>query len=259
MTTDAAAPRNLAGKVAIVTGGASGMGLAQALLLAQRGATVAVTDLGEPALAAARLRAAAAKLDLLTLQADNRDVAAIEAAVAQLAAATGRIDILVNNAGVSGFSLPIEKIDEAGFDLMFDTHVKGAFFFARAVVPGMKARRSGRIVNISSTFAMVGSDAMSHYTAAKSALLGLTKAWARELAPFGIAVNAVAPGLVSTPMTQGSIGTEELSKRGRTVPLGRLAHPEEIACAVAWLVGEEAAMMTGQTISPNGGATIVGI
>jgi 3-oxoacyl-[acyl-carrier protein] reductase len=95
--------------------------------------------------------------------------------------------------------------------------------------------------------------------AAKGALLGLTKAWAREFAPHGITVNAVAPGLIATPLTRGSIGENALAERGRAVPLGRLAEPREIAYAVAWLAGPEAAMMTGQVVSPNGGASIVGI
>ncbi|MBS0536686.1 MAG: SDR family oxidoreductase [Proteobacteria bacterium] len=246
------ASQPLQGQVALVTGGASGLGAAIAAELAARGAQVALTDVNEAALAAA-------DGGFIPLRADNRNVADVKAAVADLLARTGRIDILVNNAGISGYSRPIEAIDEADFDAMFGTHVKGAFFFAQAVVPGMKARRSGRIVNISSNFAMTGFDGMSHYVAAKSALLGLTKAWARELAPCDITVNAVAPGLVATPLTRDSIGTDELAKRARTVPLGRLAEPREIAYAVAWLVGPEAAMMTGQTVSPNGGASVVGI
>lgn len=123
----------------------------------------------------------------------------------------------------------------------------------------MKARRAGRIVNMASNFAMTGFDSMSHYVAAKGALLGLTKAWARELAPHGITVNAVAPGLVATPLTRQSIGEQALADRGDAVPLGRLAEPRKIAYTVAWLAGPEAAMMTGQTVSPNGGASIVGI
>jgi 3-oxoacyl-[acyl-carrier protein] reductase len=241
----------LTGQVALVTGGASGIGAAIASELAGRGASVAVTDIDETKLAAARAKGQ------IALRADNRSVPEIVHAVTALIAQTGRIDILVNNAGISGFSLGLEAIDEAGFAAMFDTHVKGAFFFAQAVVPGMKARGSGRIINMSSNFAMTGFPAMSHYVSAKGALLGLTKAWAREFAPHGITVNAVAPGLVATPMTQESLGAQELELRSHTVPLGRLAEPREIAYAVAWLAGPEAAMMTGQVVSPNGGVSIV--
>lgn len=242
----------LDGRVALVTGGASGIGAAIAAELMVRGATVAVTDIDDAKLAAAPAA-------LIKLRCDNRSVADIAEAVVSLERQAGRIDILVNNAGISGFSKPIEAVAEADVDAMLGTHVKGAFFFAKAVIPGMKARRDGRIVNIASNFAMTGHDSMSHYVAAKGALLGLTKAWAREFAPFGITVNAVAPGLIATPLTRRSIGEAALEERGRGVPLGRLAEPGEIAFAVAWLAGPEAAMMTGQTISPNGGASIVGI
>lgn len=241
----------LTGQVALVTGGASGIGAAIAAELAARGATVAVTDIDDGKLEAAKAKG------LIALRVDNRSVPDIQQAVAALIAQARRIDILVNNAGISGYSLSLEAIDEAGFAAMFDTHVKGAFFFAQAVVPGMKARGRGRIVNMSSNFAMTGFPSMSHYVGAKGALLGLTKAWAREFAPHGITVNAVAPGLVATPMTQASLGAQELELRSHSVPLGRLAEPREIAYAVAWLAGPEAAMMTGQLISPNGGVSIV--
>ncbi len=249
----------LEGRVALVTGGASGIGAAIAQHLARRGATVAISDIDAEALAKAPAAGAVWGYQPITLTADNRSVAAVRTAATALLEQTGRVDILVNNAGISGNSLPLESIDEAGFDAMLGTHVKGAFFFTQMLAPGMKARGAGRIINISSNFSMTGNDSMSHYVAAKSALLGLTKSWARELAPYGITVNAVAPGLIATPMTRASIGEAALSVRSHAVPLGRLAQPEEIAFAVAWLVGDEAAMMTGQVVSPNGGASIVGI
>jgi NAD(P)-dependent dehydrogenase (short-subunit alcohol dehydrogenase family) len=242
----------LQGQVALVTGGASGLGAAISVELAARGARVAITDVNEEGLVAAGE-------GFIRLRADNRSVADVKAVIADLTAQAGRVDILVNNAGISGCSRPLEAIDEANFDAMLATHVKGAFFFAQAIMPGMKARRAGRIVNIASGFAMAGFDSMSHYVAAKSTLLGLTKARAREFAPHAITVNAVAPGLVATPLTRKSIGEQALADRGRAVPLGRLAEPREIAFAVAWLAGPEAAMMTGQTVSPNGGAPIVEI
>jgi Enoyl-(Acyl carrier protein) reductase len=127
-----------------------------------------------------------------------------------------------------------------------------------AVSP-MKRKRYGRVINISSVFSMSGFHTMSHYTAAKSALLGLTKSWAREWAPFGITVNAVAPGTVESTMTLQSLGKAGIERIAKEVPLGRIATPLEISLAVAWLASEEAAMMTGQVISPNGGQAIVGI
>lgn len=193
------------------------------------------------------------------LRADNRDAAALEAAVAGVLRAWGRIDILVNNAGISGRGMALEEIDEESFDAMYQTHVKGAFFLTRAVVPQMKAQHHGRIINISSNFVLSGSRRASHYTAAKAALHGLTRAWALELAPFGITCNTVAPALVDTPLTQDSLGAAEIARQAGAFPLGRLAEPEEIAYAVGWLAGEEAAMVTGQVISPNGGISIVGL
>jgi 3-oxoacyl-[acyl-carrier protein] reductase len=250
--------RSLDGMVAIVTGGASGMGLAHAKLLLQRGAKLAITNVDPET-----LNAAVATLDagdrLLALSVDNRDVAAIKAGVKKIEAKFGKVDILVNNAGISGNRLLLDQIDEAAFDGMFAAHVKGAFFFAQAVVPGMKARKFGRIINISSNFSMAGSIAASHYTAAKSAMNGMTRAHARELAPWHITVNTVAPGLVETPMTLNSLGGEEIALQAQDFPLGRIATPADVAYAVAWLASREADMMTGQVVAPNGGITIVGI
>ena len=233
------------GRVALVTGGASGIGAAVARTLAERGAQVAITDL-------------VSSSGFFCVEADNRKVSDVRKAVSAVAEKFGRIDILVNNAGTSGRSLPIEKVDEAEFDDLLDTHVKGAFFYTQAVVAGMKARRFGRIVSISSHFALIGSPNMSHYTGAKAALHGLTRAWAREFAPWGITANLVAPGLTETPLTRRTVGVEELNRRGAGYPLGRLPSMDEPAYAVAWLASDEAAMVTAQTISPNAGVAVVG-
>ena len=168
------------------------------------------------------------------------------------------VDILVNNAGVSGQKLPMEDVDEEAFDRMFDIQVRGSFFATQAVLPGMKQRKSGRIIMISSIYAMGGSSFASHYAAAKAALSGFTKAWAREFAPYRIQVNAVAPGFVLTGMTRGSNTPEMVKERGEGMPLGRLTEPEDISYAVAWLASSETEMITGQVISPNSGEVIVG-
>ncbi len=235
----------LDGRFAIVTGGASGIGLACAKLLRRRGARVAVVDVNAQSLE----QACHGEPGFLPVLADNRSITSIEAAFAGIRSKTERIDVFVNSAGVSGFSLPIDAIGEDDFDRMMATHVKGAFFWVRAALP--HKADGGRIINIASDFAMTGFPSMSHYVAAKSALLGLTKAWAREFAARRITVNAVAPGLIATPMTRESLGEAALGDRGERIPLGRLALPEEIAFAVAWLASAEAAMMTGQTLSPN--------
>jgi 3-oxoacyl-[acyl-carrier protein] reductase len=251
----------LAGKVALVTGAGSGMGRAHAEILAARGAHAIVQELrAERAEAvAAAIRAAGGRAD--AMPGDAADIPTLRRSIADVEARLGRIDILVNNAGISGLQLPFETIDEAGYDRMLAVHAKSAFFATQAVVPGMKRGRWGRIVNVSSMFAMKGSPNAPHYTMAKSALLGLTKSLARELGPFGITVNAIAPGLVKTEMTSISLKEDaaEFEKRGRATPLGRLAEPRDHAFLVAFLAGDEAAMITGQTLSANGGDAIVGI
>ena len=136
--------------------------------------------------------------------------------------------------------------------------IKAAFFATKAVLPGMKQRMAGRIINISSIYAMGGSDFASHYSAAKAALSGFTKGWARELAPFRIQVNAVAPGFVLTDMTRGGNTDADIKSRGEGMPLGRLTTPLDISYAVAWLASAETEMITGQVISPNSGEVIVG-
>ncbi len=249
---------SLDGRTALITGAGAGMGRSHALILAGRGAAVVVQDIDAEGAEGTMslLRDAGVRCDMIV--GDISDVAAMDDTIAKAAREFGPIDILVNNAGVSGQGLLIEDIDEATFDRMFSVHVKGAFFATRAVVPGMKQRRYGKIVNISSNFAMGGCAFASHYAAAKSALSGFTKSWARELAPHNIMVNAVAPGLLETKLTVDSIGTERIRAMEAEVPLGRLAEPEEISYAVAWLASPETDMMTGQVISPNGGVTIVG-
>ena len=248
----------LEGRVALITGSGGGMGRSHAVLMAERGADIIVHDIkpegAEETAEMVRGLGRAASV----LIADVRDVPDFTAKIGAAEAEHGRIDILVNNAGVTGNKLPIEQIDEAAFDQMFGVQVKGAFFATQAVVPGMKDRKSGRIIMISSIYAMGGSSFASHYAAAKSALSGFTKAWARELAAWKISVNAVAPGFILTGMTQGSNTPEMIKARGEAMPLGRLTEPQDISYAVAWLASDEAEMVTGQVISPNSGEVIVG-
>jgi 3-oxoacyl-[acyl-carrier protein] reductase len=252
-------PGLLEGRTALITGSGSGMGRSHARLLAERGANVIVHDVDASGAneTAGMVREGGGTAAVMVV--DIRDVSGFRDALGAAVAETGAVDILVNNAGVGGQGLAIEDIDEATFDRMFAVHVKGSFFATQAVVPGMKERGYGKIVNISSTFAMGGSEFASHYAAAKSALSGFTKSWARELASHKICVNAVAPGILETPMTLGSIGKERINSMISDIPLGRIAETIDISYAVAWLAGPETDFMTGQIVSPNGGVSIVGI
>ena len=245
------------GKVALITGSGRGMGLVDAELMAREGANVVIHDI-DPKLAAAgaeSVRAIGAEVFAIT--ADIADIAAMQARIAEAEEHFGRIDILVNNAG-NAVGGTLEEIDEAAYDAVMNVHVKGSFFATQAVVPGMKRRKEGAIVNISSIWGMTGHHYDSNYCAAKAALLGLTKAWAKELAPWNIRVNAVAPGCVLTEMTIHK-GQAYIDDRAKLIPLGRWAEPEEMSQAVVFLASPEASFVTGQCISPNGGDTIVGI
>jgi 3-oxoacyl-[acyl-carrier protein] reductase len=250
---------DLEGYAALITGGGTGLGFSHARVLAARGAQVAITDFKPENLERAKMDFARDNLDVVSIKADNRVVAEVKTAVAKAQAAFGKIDILVNNAGISGMHAHIEEIDEGFFDSMFATHVKGAFFATQAVVPGMKQRKFGRIINTGSSFAMTGSPAMSHYTMSKGALTALTRAWARELGPFGITVNTVSPGLVETPMTRGDLTPEMMQKIVSGMVIGRTVRPQEVSNLVAFLASREADAITGQNFSPNGGQAIVGI
>lgn len=249
---------SLEGRVALITGSGGGMGRSHAVLMAERGADIIVHDIKQDGAEETAEMVRGLGRTASVLVADVRDLHDFTAKIGDAEAVHGRVDILVNNAGVTGNKLPIEGIDEAAFDQMFDVQVKGAFFATQAVVPGMKGRKSGRIIMISSIYAMGGSNFASHYAAAKSALSGFTKAWAREFAPWKISVNAVAPGFILTGMTQGSNTPEMIKARGEAMPLGRLTEPQDISYAVAWLASDEAEMVTGQVISPNSGEVIVG-
>ena len=168
----------------------------------------------------------------------------------------GGIDIFCSNAGIGGEGRKIEDIDLTIFDEMMRVHVAGAFFATKALLPQMKSRKKGKIINISSIFAQIGHFESSHYVAAKSAISGLTKSWAREFAKWNITVNAVAPGFIETDMTRLSTTPDQIAALECSVPLGRLCRPIDISYTVGWLASSQADQMTGQTISPNAGQVI---
>ena len=241
----------LAGRVAIVTGGSRGIGLAIARSLAESGASVVVSgrDAGRLEKAAGEIEAAGG-----TVLAIVADVAKREDADRLVDAARkrfGRIDVLVNNAGITRDQLLVRMTDD-DWDQVLDTNLRGVFLMTRAAGKVMMRQRSGRIINISSTAGAMGNPGQVNYSAAKAGVIGLTKAAARELAHWNILVNAVAPGLIETDMT-ASIPADAREALLRQVPLKRAGAAREVAEVVRFLAGDGAAYITGQTIHINGG------
>ncbi|MBB5688704.1 3-oxoacyl-[acyl-carrier protein] reductase [Roseomonas alkaliterrae] len=235
-----------AGRVAVVTGAGRGIGAAIAAELAARGARVAALE-ADPALAAA----AGAIL------CDVADRAAVDAACARVEAELGPVDILVNNAGISpkhdGKAAPVQEMDPAEWDRVLAVNLTGAWNLIRRLSPGMVARRRGWIVNQSSIAGKAYTPIVAcHYAATKAALIGLTRHLAGELGPHGITVNAVAPGRIATPMVAAAGGATNAAVVAET-PLRRLGTPEEVARAVCFLTGPDAAFVTGQTLDVAGG------
>lgn len=249
--------RNLQGRVALITGAGSGIGKSDALVLAQRGATVIVNDF-DPRTAeetVAHIQAAGGRA--ISCPGDVGDSAAITSAIEAAIRQVGEPDILVNNAGIASRRQAFDAVTDTDLARMFQVHVMGSWYCTRAVLPGMKVRRAGKIINTSSILGMAGRKRSAHYAGAKAALIGLTKAWAREFAEWNIQVNAVAPGRVRTPILGAFADTEEYQRDLlANVPLRRRGEPEEVAWLVAFLASSEADFITGQIISPNGGEVI---
>ncbi|HIS00359.1 MAG TPA: 3-oxoacyl-[acyl-carrier-protein] reductase [Candidatus Excrementavichristensenella intestinipullorum] len=242
----------LKGKVALVTGASRGIGRAIALRLAQAGADIALiyASNGQAAQEAAG-QVEALGVRALALRADVSDFAQAQAAYAQVKEALGAPDILVNNAGITRDGLAM-RMSQADFDRVVQVNLNGAFYLTRAALPDFVRRRSGRIINITSVSGLDGNPGQANYAASKAGLVGLTKALAREVAPRGITVNAVAPGFVDTDMT-AAMNPDTLAQALKLVPMGRAAQPQEIAGAVAFLAGPDAGYITGQVLRVDGG------
>ena len=243
------AGQDLRAHVALVTGASRGIGAAVALTLAELGAAVAVNyreRADDAGTIVARIKAGGGSA--IAVQADVSQAAAVAAMVDQVASALGPIDILVNNAGMA-IVRGIDDLSEEDFDCTIAVNLKSTFLCTQAVLPMMRARKWGRIVNISSGAARGAGAIGPHYNASKAGMEGLTRGYAARLVKEGITVNNVAPSLIETDMMKGR------TDLARNIPLGRMGQPEEVAQAVAMVLGNE--YMTGQTIILNGGMAFI--
>lgn len=243
----------LAGKTALVSGGARGIGAAISVRFAREGAYVGIGDIEEAAgrALAAELRGAGLAADYLPL--DVTQATQWEAAVAAINTAHGGVDILVNNAGLY-FRHGLEDISEAEWDRVMDVNAKGPFLGAKSVIASMRARGGGAIVNISST-AGIRASVASHYGASKGAVRLLTKSIAASYARDGVRCNSVHPGPVETQMGYAAVPEDVRAERFARVPLGRFGSPDEIANAVLFLASDEASFITGAELLVDGGST----
>jgi 3-oxoacyl-[acyl-carrier protein] reductase len=234
-------------RVAVITGGARGIGAATARVFREAGATVIVWDIGDPA---------DAKVDVT-------DSAAVRGAVADVVRRHRRIDVLVNNAGILRDAQLVKVkngaltggMSEAEFDTVIDVNAKGMFICTQAVAPAMIKQGSGRILNASSVVGLYGNFGQTNYVASKAAVVGMTKVWARELGPKGITVNAIAPGFIGTEMVR-QMPEKILATMVERTPVRRLGEPKDVAYAYLYLASEEAAFVNGAVLSVDGGVVV---
>lgn len=249
------------GRVAVVSGAARGIGFGTAKRFADEGASVAIIDLDEGAAAEA-----AGRLDLtagakaIGIGCDVADAESVETAVERVVAELGGIHVLVNNAGITRDNL-LFKMTEQDWDLVMGVHLKGAFLMTKAAQKHFVAQKYGKVLNLSSTSAL-GNRGQANYSAAKMGVQGFTRTLGIELGPFGINVNAIAPGFIASEMTDQTaarlgLGVEEFRDlAAQNNPVRRVGHPEDIAAAAAFLCSDEASYITGQTLYVDGGVTL---
>lgn len=239
----------LADKVAIVTGGARGIGQAIALRLAQEGARIAICDVEQSDKTVGQIgelgRAA------LALKVDITHESQVNKAVEAIIAKWGRMDILVNNAGITRDGLLL-RMQESEWDAVLDVNLKGAFLFSKAVLRPMLRQRQGRIISIASVVGLMGNPGQTNYAASKAGLIGFSKSLAREVASRGITVNCIAPGFIASDMTD-ALTDEQRKALLAQIPMGSIGLPGDVAAVAAFLASDDASYITGQTINVDGG------
>ncbi len=242
---------NLEGRIAVVTGGAQGIGRACALVLAEAGADVAVADLNVQKLEAVGREIEAIGRKAMVLDLDVSSADSVKAGISKVTEAWKKIDILVNNAGVVRDNL-LMRMKAEDWDAVLRINLYGAYNCIKEVLPGMVRQRYGRIVNLASVVAQAGNAGQANYIASKAGLIGLTKAVATEVARRNITVNAVAPGFIATAMTE-KLPEDVREKMLAIIPVGRMGTDRDVAHAIKFLASEEAGYITGHVLSVNGG------
>jgi len=241
----------LANQVALVTGGARGIGREIALTFAQEGAEVALFDVNPEPLAQTATELEALGRRCLGVVVDVTDGKQVDEGVAKVLDKLGRIDILINNAGITKDGLLI-RMDDAQWDRVLNINLKGTFLCTRAVAKHMLKQRRGRIVSIASIVGLIGNPGQANYAASKAGIIGLTKAVAKELASRGVTVNAIAPGFIKTEMTE-ALPEQAKQRLAEAIPMGTLGEPKDVAQAALFLVSEAARYITGHVLVVDGG------
>lgn len=241
-------------KITIVTGAASGIGRGIALMFAKEGSSIAIWDINQAGAERVADEVKGLGQRALPIKVDVSNFAQVNEAAKNTLDEFEKVDILVNNAGIA-MKRPLIEMTEAEWDRFLGIHLKGTFNCTKSIIGQMISRKSGRIISMSSISGLMGSPTSVAYGAAKAGIIGFTKSLAREVGPYGITVNAIAPGIISTPLLE-DVPREVIDRLEQQTVIGRIGTPEDIAYACLYLASEEGSFVTGQVLSPNGGCLI---
>ncbi len=247
---------SLKNRVAVVTGGAQGIGRAIALGLGREGAKVVIADVQANKATSVADEVVALGTESLPLAVDVANEASVKRLAEMALGRFGRVDILVNDAGIYPRALVVDMSEE-DWDRTINVNLGGNFLCSRAFIPAMRSQKSGRIISVASGIAHYGAKEGAHYASSKAAIIGFVKALAREVGPEGITVNAICPGIANTALPRGHRPEEELMARLRANPLGHILEPEDFVGPVLFLAGDAAAYITGQAINVNCGSYMI--